>query len=64
MCDDLTTVYCAKCKKYVQVDIPEGCYCYEDQGAGYTYSDEHGECDVCLDSIFECPECNATIIIE
>jgi hypothetical protein len=24
------------------------CYCDEDQGAGYTYSDEHGDCDVCL----------------
>jgi hypothetical protein len=24
------------------------CYCNKDQGAGYSYSDEHGECDVCL----------------
>jgi len=26
---------------------PANCYCDEDQGAGYTYSDEHGDCDVC-----------------
>lgn len=24
------------------------CYCNEDQGAGYTFEDEHGPCDVCL----------------
>lgn len=29
------------------------CYCNEDQGAGYTYSDEHGNCDVCNNSSFE-----------
>lgn len=23
------------------------CYCDEDQGAGYTFSDKHGACDVC-----------------
>lgn len=23
------------------------CYCREDQGSGYTYSDEYGECDFC-----------------
>ena len=26
----------------------EDCYCNEDQGAGYTYQDEHGYCDYCL----------------
>jgi hypothetical protein len=24
------------------------CYCHEDQGAGYTYQDEYGDCDFCL----------------
>lgn len=24
------------------------CYCEEDQGNGYTFSDEYGECDFCL----------------
>ena len=28
--------------------IHENCYCNEDQGAGYTYSDEYGDCDYCL----------------
>ena len=23
------------------------CYCDEDQGAGYTYQDEHGDCEYC-----------------
>ena len=32
----------------MEEEKPEGCYCDEDQGAGYTYSDEHGDCDVCL----------------
>lgn len=26
----------------------DSCYCDEDQGGGYTYSDEHGSCDFCL----------------
>ena len=25
----------------------EGCYCDEEQGGGYSYSDEYGVCDVC-----------------
>lgn len=25
-----------------------GCYCNQDQGAGYTYSDEYGSCGHCL----------------
>jgi hypothetical protein len=25
----------------------DGCYCNEDQGAGYTYQDEHGDCVFC-----------------
>ena len=33
MCDELMTVYCATCKKHVEVEIPKGCYCDEDQGA-------------------------------
>ena len=64
MCDYEVTVYCPKCKKYAQVEPPEGCYCDEDQGAGYSYIDEHAECDVCLDTSFECPECNGVITIE
>jgi len=24
------------------------CYCTEDQGSGYTFHDEYGECDFCL----------------
>lgn len=24
------------------------CYCDEDQGSGYTYSDEYGPCEFCL----------------
>ncbi len=27
---------------------PKDCYCDKDQGAGYTYSYEHGECDICI----------------
>ena len=24
------------------------CYCHEDQGSGYTYQDEYGDCAFCL----------------
>lgn len=47
------------------------CYCNEDQGAGYTYSDEYGDCPfcsgefeggtrICADKsnvLRKCPEC-------
>ncbi len=29
---------------------PADCYCQEDQGAGYTFHDEHGDCNSCLNS--------------
>ena len=32
------------------------CYCDEDQGAGYTYSDEHGDCEVCRQELVD--NCN------
>lgn len=25
------------------------CYCFEDQGSGWTYVDEYGACDFCLE---------------
>jgi hypothetical protein len=31
--------------------MPVSCYCDEDVGAGYTYSDEWGDCDHCLNSL-------------
>ena len=35
--------------------IPTTCFCDEDQGAGYTFSDEHGDCDVCRG--YSCGHC-------
>lgn len=32
---------------------PYGCYCDEDQGAGYTFHDEHGYCNVCENIVRE-----------
>lgn len=29
------------------------CYCSEDQGSGYTYSDEYGDCAFCSDEFKE-----------
>ncbi len=34
-------------------DRVHGCYCNEDQGAGYTFNDEHGPCDACLAKLAE-----------
>lgn len=31
----------------------EGCYCARDEGGGYTYHDEHGNCDYCEEFIRE-----------
>lgn len=36
------------CKTLFRDTTHKECYCNEDQGAGYSYSDEHGECDYCL----------------
>lgn len=34
------------------------CYCNEDQGAGYTYDDEHGPCGYCLKTLV-CSKCGS-----
>jgi hypothetical protein len=28
--------------------FPVECYCSRDEGAGYTFSDEYGDCDFCM----------------
>jgi len=27
---------------------PLECFCHQDEGGGYTYQDEYGDCDYCL----------------
>jgi len=34
------------CEELQKVRLDK-CYCNEDQGAGYTYRDEHGRCEYC-----------------
>ncbi len=49
--------FCSKCASEIVIEVSDGCYCDEDQGAGYTYSDEHGDCDECEGEVFYCPKC-------
>lgn len=44
---------CETCKNR-EDDNVVSCYCDEDQGAGYTFDDEHGPCDFCLGKCSNC----------
>jgi hypothetical protein len=48
------------CSEKTKHDIVEKCICNEDQGAGYTYQDEYGDCNYCLGEPARCSECNST----
>lgn len=50
--------YCCNCRKDTYHDVDDNCYCEKDQGAGYTYNDEHGNCNYCEDKKPVCTECN------
>jgi len=53
--------YCVKCKSDVVIEVSDDCYCDEDEGAGYSYSDEYGDCDECKNEVFNCPECGEVL---
>ena len=55
---DITCINCNKKHKLKVLD----CYCEEDQGGGYTYSDEHGDCDNCEEVLGECPTCKKSMV--
>lgn len=52
---------CINCGIHHDIEV-ENCYCDEDQGAGYTYSDEHGDCDNCEKTLNKCPSCNKSMV--
>jgi hypothetical protein len=64
MCDDIITGNCPRCSKECDFDRPEDCYCLEDEGAGYTYSDEHGACGICEEEEVTCPHCGCTFMLD
>jgi hypothetical protein len=48
--------------QWVLHEVSDNCYCLEDQGAGYTYDDEHGNCDVCNDDKPVCTVCIRALV--
>ena len=54
-------MFCPICKKIINHWKKKSCYCNEDQGSGYTYSDEYGDCNFCEDpNLWTCAKCNDT----
>jgi hypothetical protein len=46
--------YCKFCEEETDFIFEKECYCHVDfDGCGYTYQDEHGDCDVCRDWLLE-----------
>ena len=52
-------LFCRFCEESTDHVIITGCICDEDQGAGYTYEDEYGDCNFCLGKPARCVECNS-----
>lgn len=44
--------------------LPVECYCDIDVGGGYTYSDEHGDCDHCIGAIRQIRGHNTDLTVE
>ena len=38
-------------------EVENECYCLEDEGGGYCYSDEYGDCDICKEKKPICLKC-------
>lgn len=53
-------LYCSLCEEETKHDVITECICNEDQGAGYTYRDEYGDCNFCEGEPARCLECNST----
>ena len=54
-------ITCINCGNNHELEVDD-CYCDEDQGAGYTYNDEHGDCDNCEEVLSECPTCGKSMV--
>ena len=56
---------CPNCTSSREFSTPTECYCQEDQGAGYTYRDEFGNCEVCSKNHPAiCNSCNGVFEVE
>lgn len=51
--------YCRHCRGNSEFIIPHECHCHVDQGCGYTFQDEYGDCDYC-NSEMRCTVCNCS----
>lgn len=49
--------HCKCCEKRREFIIALECYCSQDQGCGYTFMDEYGDCDCCNEEM-TCVVCN------
>lgn len=58
---EFLNITCINCGNDHKMEVSD-CCCDEDQGAGYTYSDEHGDCDNCCKVLSECPTCKKSMV--
>ena len=56
----MAEMYCILCEENTEHEVLDHCICNEDQGAGYTYQDEFGQCYFCTGEPARCTECNST----
>lgn len=55
------TLHCPWCEEKTDFVVAQECYCHVDfDGCGYTYQDEHGNCDFCMEEPFRCTNCQAS----
>ena len=58
---EFLNITCINCSNNHEIKVTN-CYCNENQGGGYTYNDEHGDCDNCCEVLSECPTCKKSIV--
>jgi hypothetical protein len=56
-----TTAFCPHCEEVTKFEVAQECYCHVDfDGCGYTYQDEHSDCDFCMGEPFCCKGCEGS----
>lgn len=59
---DYGEITCSACGTKTKV-IVEDCFCFSDEGAGYTYEDEYGLCPHCEEALV-CKNCKKDLHID
>ena len=57
-------LYCTLCERDTEHMVLLECICNNSDGEGYTYDDEFGSCEFCMNTPAICSECNKASRIE